>query len=126
LVDEELAAPVNHLGWYAWRVWESDEAVLPLTPRADEPIVVGGGNQPRVLFYVTDFPPNSSGGMHTTDTVDFISVMAGEIVLTQDGAGEVVMRAGDVAVQEGGRHAWCTTGSGCRVSFVMVEGRRTG
>jgi mannose-6-phosphate isomerase-like protein (cupin superfamily) len=45
-------------------------------------------------------------GMHTTATVDFVSILSGEIVLEVDGGVEKVLRAGDVVVQNGTRHRW--------------------
>ena len=59
-------------------------------------------------------------GMHTTPTVDYGVVLEGEIVLDL-GAGESALRAGDVVVQNGTRHAWRNPGTGpATVFFVMV------
>ena len=62
-----------------------------------------------------------SPGMHTTPTVDYGVVLEGEIVLDL-GAGEsALLRAGDVVVQNGTRHAWRNPGtSPATVFFVMV------
>ena len=59
--------------------------------------------------------------MHTTPTVDYGVVLEGEIVLDL-GAGEsALLRAGDVVVQNGTRHAWRNPGtSPATVFFVMV------
>jgi len=45
-------------------------------------------------------------GMHTTDTVDFGVIVAGEIWLELDDGAEVKLVAGDCVVQNGTRHAW--------------------
>ncbi|MEZ5874177.1 MAG: cupin domain-containing protein [Hyphomicrobiales bacterium] len=45
-------------------------------------------------------------GMHQTDTIDLIYVTEGACVLVLDGGDEVTLRAGDVLVQNGPRHAW--------------------
>ena len=45
-------------------------------------------------------------GMHRSDTIDFIYVLEGEIVLELDDGVEVTLRPGDTAVQNGTRHAW--------------------
>jgi quercetin dioxygenase-like cupin family protein len=120
LVDEKLPAHPSHLGWFAWRVWESDEAWI--LPPIDSPSAeVGGLPQPKVLFYVNEFPPNSEGGMHATDSIDFACVMSGEVYMEQEGAGEILLRAGDFLVQLGGRHLWRTGDSGCTVSYVMLR-----
>jgi mannose-6-phosphate isomerase-like protein (cupin superfamily) len=45
-------------------------------------------------------------GMHTTDTVDYDIIMSGELWLELDDGKEVHLRAGDIVVQNGTRHAW--------------------
>lgn len=45
-------------------------------------------------------------GMHRSDTIDYVFVLEGEIVLELDDGRETTPRAGDVAVQNGTRHAW--------------------
>jgi hypothetical protein len=47
-----------------------------------------------------------SPGMHTTDTVDCIVVLSGEVWLELDDGAEVHLRPGDTVVQNGTRHAW--------------------
>ena len=49
-------------------------------------------------------------GFHTTQTVDMLYVVSGAIVMRLD-EGEVELRAGDVYVQSGTRHAWMNRGS---------------
>jgi quercetin dioxygenase-like cupin family protein len=44
-------------------------------------------------------------GMHSTETVDVVTVISGELhVMTE--SGETVLRAGDSVVQRGTPHAW--------------------
>ena len=49
-------------------------------------------------------------GMHTTETVDYIILLSGEITLVLDEE-EVPMRPLDVVVQRGTNHSWVNTGS---------------
>lgn len=59
-------------------------------------------------------------GMHRSDTIDFIYVLEGEIVLELDGGREVTLRTGDTAVQNGTRHAWRNrSGRECRLLVCM-------
>jgi mannose-6-phosphate isomerase-like protein (cupin superfamily) len=44
-------------------------------------------------------------GFHTTQTIDYVMVLEGEVALELD-AGEVVLGPGDCVVQRGTRHAW--------------------
>jgi quercetin dioxygenase-like cupin family protein len=49
-------------------------------------------------------------GMHATDTLDFVIVLDGEIVLGLGDGTETVVRTGDVVVQRGARHRWRVVG----------------
>jgi hypothetical protein len=50
---------------------------------------------------------NEGGGnMHRTDTIDFLFVLEGEVVLLHPGADELTLRAGDFFVQNGAIHEW--------------------
>lgn len=61
-------------------------------------------------------------GMHTTDTIDFEVVIAGEIVLELDDGAEKVLRPGDTVVQNGTRHRWHNRGSEPAVFAVFIAG----
>lgn len=59
-------------------------------------------------------------GMHRTDTVDFVVVLEGEVVLELDHGQERLLRANDVVVQRGARHRWRNeTDRPVRLSVVM-------
>lgn len=45
-------------------------------------------------------------GMHQTDTVDLIYVTQGACMLVLDDETEIALKAGDVLIQNGSRHAW--------------------
>lgn len=55
---------------------------------------------------LVDFNEPDNPGMHTTHTVDFDLVLAGEIWLELDDGEEVLLGPGDVVIQNGTRHAW--------------------
>jgi len=59
-------------------------------------------------------------GLHSTDTLDFVVVLDGEIVLGMGDGTETVVRAGDVVVQRGARHRWRVVGSGPCTYFVAM------
>tara|TARA_R110001599_G_scaffold101668_4_gene259870 strand:+ start:241 stop:861 length:621 start_codon:yes stop_codon:yes gene_type:complete len=61
--------------------------------------------------------------MHRTQTVDYCLVLDGEITLVLDQQ-EVLMRAGDFAVERGTNHAWANrSGKPCRMLFVLIDGQ---
>lgn len=64
-------------------------------------------------------------GMHTTDTVDFDTVVSGEVVLELDDGVEVLLKAGDCVIQNGTRHAWHNRSSeNAVVAFCLVGAER--
>lgn len=65
-------------------------------------------------------------GMHTTDSIDYVMVVAGEITLELDDGVRTVLRVGDVVVQHGTRHAWRNHGTEpCTIVGVAVGADRT-
>lgn len=69
------------------------------------------------------FEPDNPG-MHTTPTLDFATVVKGQIVLELDDGATVTLNAGDTIVQQGARHAWRNPGTEpATVSFVMLGAR---
>ncbi len=66
------------------------------------------------------FEPDSPG-MHQTPTLDFATVIKGEVVLEVDDGVAVTLKQGDTVVQQGTRHAWRNPGTEpATVSFVMM------
>jgi mannose-6-phosphate isomerase-like protein (cupin superfamily) len=64
-------------------------------------------------------------GMHTTDTIDYVVVVSGEVTLDLDDGERTVLRAGDVVVQNGTRHAWRNHGTEpCVIVGVAVGADR--
>jgi quercetin dioxygenase-like cupin family protein len=65
-------------------------------------------------------------GMHTTDSLDYVMVVAGEVTLELDDDERTVLRAGDVVVQNGTRHAWRNHGTEpCVIVGVAIGADRT-
>ena len=66
-------------------------------------------------------------GMHTTDTVDLVTMLSGEVWLELDGGQETLVRAGDTVVQAGTRHAWHNrTDEPCTMAVAMIGVARSG
>jgi quercetin dioxygenase-like cupin family protein len=62
-------------------------------------------------------------GFHTTQTVDYVMVLDGEVSLELDN-GEVLLKPGDCVVQRGTRHAWRNRTDGpVKMMAVMVSTR---
>ena len=90
-------------------------------PPAGTDMVAARAEADRVLpgLLATMEPQNP--GMHRSETMDFVYVLEGEIVLELDAGREVVLRVGDTAVQNGTRHAWRNrSGAPCKLLVCMV------
>jgi uncharacterized cupin superfamily protein len=61
-------------------------------------------------------------GMHTTDTVDYCVILAGEVWLELDDGALTCLRAGDTVVQNGTRHAWRNLGTEPATLAVVMVG----
>ena len=93
-------------------MWNAPQAVPPLTsvePREPNEreftIMPAAGHLLRIL----EVYPLKAGGkrtvMHRTQTLDYVVVIEGELVLLLDDS-EVTLKPGDVVVQRGTDHAW--------------------
>ena len=64
-------------------------------------------------------------GMHSTDSADLGFVFSGEITLIQGDGSEVTLRAGDVMIQNGAKHAWENrSDQPCMICFVVLGASR--
>jgi mannose-6-phosphate isomerase-like protein (cupin superfamily) len=62
--------------------------------------------------------------MHATETVDYVFVLKGEVVLILDDS-EHLLKAGDVVVQRGTNHAWSNRGKeSCILVGVLIDARK--
>ena len=131
-------------------LWVADETPADIEgrrDRADREIGVAppaGGS----IFRMVEFPPMPSGSsmknadvlremgidsgaaaaprhplMHRTKSIDYAIVVTGEIYMLLDDS-EVLLRAGDVVVQQGTNHAWENRGqTNCRMAFVLIDAK---
>jgi mannose-6-phosphate isomerase-like protein (cupin superfamily) len=75
---------------------------------------------------MADVMERDDPGMHQTDTVDFLSIVSGEVVLELDDGAERLLRPGDCVIQNGARHAWRNRGTEpCVILVVLVGAQRT-
>lgn len=75
------------------------------------------------IFRVIEFAPGLAARNHRTDSIDYITVISGEIDMELDGA-NVHLKAGDVMVQRGTIHNWVNRGTApCVLSVVLVDAK---
>jgi quercetin dioxygenase-like cupin family protein len=76
-------------------------------------------------FLLLRFAPDFESAVHATDTIDYCTVISGEIWLVLEDGTEERMRPGDCVVQNGTHHAWHNRGAEtCVMSTVMVGAKR--
>lgn len=69
--------------------------------------------------------PDAGPGMHTTDSIDYVLVVSGEVTLELDDGHQTALRAGDVVVQNGTRHSWRNHGTEtCTIVGVAIGADR--
>jgi mannose-6-phosphate isomerase-like protein (cupin superfamily) len=94
-----------------------------MSPNFD-PAAAGAEYMSRLPGLAERFEPESPG-MHTTDSVDYGILLEGEISLELDDGKTVALKAGDVVVQNGTRHAWRNPGTKpATLIFVLIGARR--
>ena len=149
-VEDVEPLKIGHTSWYGVWGWDAVPALPfhqadPYVPRSVFPgqnpgamrlnVVVfpaghgvvkreGGERSEEYARLVAAMPAGGEHdretGIHTTDSVDIAFVLDGEIGLEQDGGEEVVLRRGDVLVQNGARHAWRNrSDKPCTMAFVV-------
>jgi mannose-6-phosphate isomerase-like protein (cupin superfamily) len=109
ILDGEVPrhSPVANLVWRSGAVpADNSGSADAAVPYAMEMLHDGGTN-----FILTEFPPGMAGEafMHATDTIDYLIVISGEVVLALE-TGEVTLRAGDLIVDRGVIHGWRNDG----------------
>jgi len=149
--DEQVTSRVQTDAFTINQIWQTDS--LPPHVLSDDTSngAVSITPPPHGFVYlVTTFPPDSSwdptagyrdalaasgggdafveneeiAGLHETDTVDIITVIAGEIVAVVE-EGEVALRPGDSFVQRGTRHTWSNrSDQPCTIVAVMMSATR--
>jgi hypothetical protein len=71
---------------------------------------------------VPDWGVLEADGFHATDTVDSIIVISGDVGVELAGGVEVLLKSGDVLIQNGAMHAWRNHGDGWPLVAAFVVG----
>ena len=133
-------------------LWVSDECPADVSASADRAArEIGVPPPPRgSIFRIAEFPPGVGGevrdheallrdfgigaevarghaprhpAIHRTRSLDYVIVLEGEITLLLDDS-EVLLKAGDVVVQQATNHAWINRGAAtCRLAMVFIVAR---
>jgi quercetin dioxygenase-like cupin family protein len=75
------------------------------------------------VFRVVSFGPGVAPRNHRTDSIDYATIISGEIDMELDGT-TVHLKAGDVLVQRGTIHNWVNKGTApCVIAFALVAAK---
>jgi quercetin dioxygenase-like cupin family protein len=118
-----IDGPLLDLGGSAELAWRTEGVPADNTLQTDCPtgtfdfdMMHSGGT----MFMVMEYPAESQAYWHATDTLEYIAMLEGEIVLELE-AGEVTLRAGDVLADRGVVHSWRNdSGQPARAAITMV------
>jgi mannose-6-phosphate isomerase-like protein (cupin superfamily) len=89
-----------------------------------DPAAAGQEYMEHIPDLAAKFEPDNPG-MHTTDTVDYGIILEGEVWLELDDGKQVHLKAHDVVVQNGTRHAWRNkSNKPVKIAFVLIGARR--
>jgi len=76
------------------------------------------------VFRVVSFGPGVTPRNHHTDSIDYGTVISGEIDMELDDGRSVHLKAGDVLVQRGTIHNWVNKGTApCVIAFAQVAAK---
>ena len=111
-------------GQSACVVWTTESFPVDNTGAEDQGLRKTGTTlNDGTVFRVVEFGPGVAGRVHRTDSIDYATVMSGEIDMELDDS-VVHLKAGDVLVQRGTIHNWVNHGTEpCVIAFVLVDAK---
>ena len=76
-------------------------------------------------FVLVEFPGNTQSGMHATDSIDYVTVVSGEVWLVLEDGSETLLQPGDTVIQNGTQHDWHNRRTEpCLLAAVLVGAAR--
>lgn len=121
-----IDGPSDPATGFAWRTTSvpadnsRNEDTLP--PAFDYDLFHDGGTN----FFYVEMPPGTRSSLHATNTIDYLTIVSGEVVLELE-AGEVRLGPGDLVIDRGVIHAWRNDGPApCIYSCVTIPAHPVG
>jgi quercetin dioxygenase-like cupin family protein len=111
-------------GAHAAVIWTSEGFPVDNDASADTSgRKVGATLDNGIVFRVVSFGPGVTPRNHRTNSIDYATVISGEIDMELDGS-SVHLKAGDVLVQRGTVHNWVNKGTApCVIAFAQVAAK---
>jgi quercetin dioxygenase-like cupin family protein len=106
-------------------LWEAGPVPeLPVAPDRSPGDVTALPSAGATSFRIVRLDPGGEMAMHATDTIDYLVVLSGEVMLEPEGGSALALRPGDCVVQLGGRHAWQNRSTAQCVLAAVIVGAR--
>ena len=111
-------------GATACNIWTTEGFPVDNDGAADAGQRKAGTTLPNgTIFRMIEFAPGVAARNHRTDSIDYITVISGEIDMELDDS-TVHLQAGDVMVQRGTIHNWVNRGTApCVLTVVLIDAR---
>jgi uncharacterized cupin superfamily protein len=129
--DERLTAVSRRIGANVTgcEIWSTDSMPVDNSAAADPAQRAGFvkrynyvGTGQGTVIRITEWAPGHARFTHRTETVDYASLLSGEIDLELEHDEVVHLKPGDVVVQRGTTHTWVNRGSVPAVTaFILID-----
>ena len=126
LIDEQVRNVFSPRPGAAYSVIWSSEGFPVNNDGSEDPSTkkIGTTLDGGTVFRVVSFGPGVTPRNHRTDSIDYATVISGEIDMELDDGKSVHLKAGDVLVQRGTIHNWVNKGTApCVIAFVLVAAK---
>jgi quercetin dioxygenase-like cupin family protein len=123
LLVSETGPPEAPAVTFAWRTTETPADVVSDAWMESVPRVSPGISPPAHGTHagILDLPPRFDGMLHSTQTLDYVVVLGGEVELQLEAAC-ITVGPGELIVQRGTNHRWRNrTSEVARLLFVMLD-----
>jgi quercetin dioxygenase-like cupin family protein len=120
LSDEQIfLSPSKDVGVVGVPIWETDG--VPISNAGGIRWIAADdlGFRTGSVFRVTELEPGSQTAMHRSPSIDYCTVLSGELELLLDGGETVSLSPGDTVAQRGTWHAWRNPNKEKPSRFVM-------
>lgn len=97
--------PIALTVWHTPAVPADNSGSMDTAPSFSVDLIHGGGT----VFLITRMPPGVHVPFHATDTIDYITMISGQVILELE-TGDVVLSAGDLCIDRGIVHGWRNEG----------------
>lgn len=123
-IEDEPPKLVDTAQAAAWEAWVADGGASALAFSGDAAQARPWNLTPPAggsAFRLIEFNPNSSSGMHSTQTLDYVVILSGRIVLATPER-DIELGPRDVVVHLGAEHEWRNDfGEPCLAAAILID-----